>query len=46
MRDALSLADQAIAYGSGRIEEGAVQRMLGAVDRGHAVRMIEALARG
>ncbi len=44
MRDALSLADQAIAYGSGRIEEEAVQQMLGAVDRGHAVRIVEALA--
>ena len=44
MRDALSLADQAIAYGSGRIEEAAVRQMLGAVDRSHAVRCIEAAA--
>jgi len=44
MRDAESLADQAIAYGSGRIEEAGVRQMLGAVDRGHAVRIIEALA--
>ena len=44
MRDALSLTDQAIAYGSGRIEEGAVQAMLGSVDRDHAVRLTEALA--
>ena len=44
MRDALSLADQAIAYGGGTVEEDAVRRMLGAVDRGHAVRSIEAIA--
>jgi DNA polymerase-3 subunit gamma/tau len=44
MRDALSLADQAIAYGSGAIEEEPVRRMLGAVDRGHAVRVVEAIA--
>ena len=46
MRDALSLADQAIAYGSGAIEEEPVRRMLGAVDRGHAVRVVEAIAAG
>jgi DNA polymerase-3 subunit gamma/tau len=44
MRDALSLADQAIAYGGGGIEEEPVRRMLGAVDRGHAVRVVEAIA--
>src|SRR5436305_2853550 len=44
LRDAQSLADQAIAYGSGRIEEAAVRQMLGAVDRGHAARCIEAAA--
>jgi DNA polymerase-3 subunit gamma/tau len=44
MRDALSLADQAIAYGSGSVEEEPVRRMLGAVDRGHAVRIVEAIA--
>ncbi|HEX7383224.1 MAG TPA: DNA polymerase III subunit gamma/tau [Burkholderiaceae bacterium] len=46
MRDGLSLTDQAIAYGSGRLEEAAVRQMLGAVDRGHAVRALEALAAG
>ena len=46
MRDALSLADQAIAYGGGTIEEAGVRQMLGAVDRGHAVRLVEALAAG
>jgi DNA polymerase III subunit gamma/tau len=44
MRDAQSLTDQAIAFGSGRIEEAGVRQMLGAVDRSHAVRCIEAAA--
>ncbi len=44
MRDALSLTDQAIAYGAGALSEAGVRQMLGAVDRGHAVRIIEALA--
>ncbi|CAN5896208.1 DNA polymerase III subunit gamma/tau [soil metagenome] len=46
MRDGLSLADQAIAFGAGTIEEAGVRQMLGAVDRGHAVRIVEALAAG
>ena len=46
MRDALSLADQAIAFGAGRLDEAGVRQMLGAVDRGHAVRIVEALAAG
>jgi DNA polymerase III subunit gamma/tau len=44
MRDALSLTDQAIAFGAGALEEAGVRQMLGAVDRGHAVRLVEALA--
>ncbi|HEX4235101.1 MAG TPA: DNA polymerase III subunit gamma/tau, partial [Caldimonas sp.] len=44
MRDAQSLTDQAIAFGSGRIEEAGVRQMLGAVDRSHAIRCIEATA--
>ena len=44
MRDAESLADQAIAYGDGRIDEAPVRLMLGAVDRGHTVRIVEAAA--
>ena len=44
MRDALSLTDQAIAFGAGKLEEDGVRRMLGAVDRGHAVRIVEAIA--
>ena len=43
MRDALSLADQAIAFGGGTLLEDGVRQMLGAVDRGHAVRLIESL---
>ncbi len=46
MRDAMSLADQAIAFGSGKLEEGAVRLMLGAVDRQHVQRIIEAVAAG
>jgi DNA polymerase-3 subunit gamma/tau len=45
MRDALSLTDQAVAYGSGRLEESGVRAMLGAVDHGHAAALIDALAR-
>ncbi len=44
MRDGLSLADQAIAYGGGRLEEAVVRRMLGSVDRGHARALVQALA--
>jgi len=46
MRDALSLTDQAIAFGGGKLEEAAVRQMLGSVDRGHVLRLIEALAQG
>ncbi|WP_298829930.1 DNA polymerase III subunit gamma/tau [uncultured Piscinibacter sp.] len=46
MRDALSLTDQAIAFGAGALAESGVRRMLGAVDRGHAERLVEALAAG
>jgi len=45
MRDALSLADQAIAYGGGALDEAAVRSMLGTVDRGHAAAFVDALAR-
>ena len=44
MRDALSVTDQAIAFGGGALIESAVRDMLGAVDRSHAIRLIEALA--
>jgi DNA polymerase-3 subunit gamma/tau len=44
MRDALSLTDQAIAYGGGQLAEDGVRTMLGSVDRRHAARLIQALA--
>ncbi|MFY8125934.1 MAG: DNA polymerase III subunit gamma/tau [Hydrogenophaga sp.] len=44
MRDALSLTDQAIAFGGGQLQEDTVRHMLGAVDRSHVFRLIEALA--
>ncbi|MBS0427232.1 MAG: DNA polymerase III subunit gamma/tau [Proteobacteria bacterium] len=46
MRDALSLTDQAIAYGNGELVEGGVRQMLGSADRGHVHALIEALALG
>ncbi len=46
MRDALSLTDQAVAFGSGRLDEAGVRQMLGSVDRSHVTRIIEALAQG
>lgn len=46
MRDALSLTDQAIAFGAGALSEAGVRQMLGAVDRGHAVRLLDALGDG
>jgi DNA polymerase III subunit gamma/tau len=44
MRDALSLADQAIAYAGGALNADAVRAMLGSVDRSHAERFVRALA--
>jgi DNA polymerase-3 subunit gamma/tau len=44
MRDAMSLADQAIAFGGGKLQEVPVRQMLGAVDRQHVQRIIEAVA--
>ena len=44
MRDALSLTDQAIAFGAGQLQEATVRQMLGSVDRSHVFRLIEALA--
>ena len=45
MRDALSLTDQAIAFGAGNIDESGVRAMLGSVDRHHAATLVQALAR-
>ena len=46
MRDALSLTDQAIAFGNGQIEVATVRQMLGSVDRSYVFRLIDALAQG
>ena len=45
MRDALSLTDQAIAYGSGQIQEAEVRAMLGAVDQAYLFDLLDALSR-
>ena len=44
MRDALSLLDQAIAFGAGRVEQAAVAAMLGSIDRRVVLDLLEALA--
>ena len=44
MRDALSLLDQAIAFGSGQVETAAVSTMLGSIDRRQVTALLEALA--
>ncbi|GAB3478268.1 DNA polymerase III subunit gamma/tau [Polaromonas eurypsychrophila] len=46
MRDALSLTDQAIAFGSGQLQEASVRLMLGSVDRSYVFQLLDALARG
>jgi DNA polymerase-3 subunit gamma/tau len=45
MRDALSLTDQAIAHGSGKILEDDVRAMLGVVDRTYLFDLLDALSR-
>lgn len=44
MRDALSLTDQAIAFGSGKVNEADVRSMLGSVDLGHVFELLEAVS--
>jgi DNA polymerase-3 subunit gamma/tau len=44
MRDALSLLDQAIAHGGGRIEDAAVRDMLGTVGEEHVFEIVDGLA--
>jgi DNA polymerase-3 subunit gamma/tau len=44
MRDALSLTDQAIAYGGGTVETAAVEVMLGTVRRDYLFDLLDALA--
>ena len=44
MRDALSLLDQAIAFGDGKVEEEEVRSMLGSIDRDVIYRLLGALS--
>jgi DNA polymerase-3 subunit gamma/tau len=46
MRDGLSLLDQAIAHGAGRVDEASVRAMLGTVDREYLFGLLEALGAG
>jgi DNA polymerase-3 subunit gamma/tau len=43
MRDALSLLDQSIAFGAGKIEGAMVAAMLGTIDRSYVLGLLEAL---
>ncbi len=43
MRDALSLTDQAIAFGSGKVLEADVRVMLGSIDQGAVYALLDAL---
>ena len=44
MRDAMSLTDQAIAFGQGAVRHGDVAAMLGTLDHRHVLALVEALA--
>ncbi|RKQ96387.1 DNA polymerase III gamma subunit /DNA polymerase III tau subunit [Kushneria sinocarnis] len=44
MRDALSLTDQAIAFGEGRLDHADVAAMLGTLDHQHVISLAEGLA--
>jgi len=44
MRDALSLLDQAIAFGAGTVREAEVRSMLGSIERGQVIALLQALA--
>jgi len=46
LRDSLSLLDQAIAHGGGKVDEASTRAMLGAVDQQHLYAILDALARG
>lgn len=46
VRDSLSLLDQAIAYGGGRVVEAEVRAMLGTIEQGYVIELLEALAAG
>jgi DNA polymerase-3 subunit gamma/tau len=44
MRDALSLLDQAVAHGGGKVSARSVSEMLGAIDQSYLLRLLEAVA--
>ncbi len=46
LRDALSLLDQMLAFGGGRVVEADARTMLGTVDRMQVVRLVERMAAG
>jgi DNA polymerase-3 subunit gamma/tau len=46
VRDALSLLDQAIAHGGGRVEAATVRQLLGLADRSRVIDLFEAVVRG
>lgn len=46
MRDALSLTDQAISFGSGKLSEADVRSMLGSVELSFIYQLVETLAAG
>jgi DNA polymerase-3 subunit gamma/tau len=46
MRDALSLLDQAVSYGGGKLVDTDVRTMLGTLDRRYVYALLEALAEG
>ena len=46
MRDSLSLTDQSIAFGNGRVNESDVSAMLGTIDQGQVMKMVAALSSG
>jgi DNA polymerase-3 subunit gamma/tau len=46
MRDALSLTDQLIAFGGGRVDEKSARGMLGTIDRDHVSKIGRALVAG
>ena len=46
MRDALSLLDQLIAFGGGKVDEAGARGMLGTIDRDHVAHIARSLASG
>ncbi|ACA86077.1 DNA polymerase III subunit gamma/tau [Shewanella woodyi] len=46
MRDALSLTDQAIAFGGGEVRLKQVQTMLGSIDERHVITLFNAITQG